>query len=139
MFRKTSSVLLLVVLSLIVAIPAFADAPSFGPTVYGDGQLWGTKGTATLPAPTDNTIQAYDALVSFTNGDVPGQKPVAEAAPGNPAYNGGRWIAYDATWAAGSTPVLLTSYDAVMAQVKAGNLTLVETGNYFQCPLLPVK
>jgi hypothetical protein len=138
MFRKTSSVLLLAVLSLIIAIPAFADAPSFGPNVYGDGQLWGTKGTATLPAPNDHNVQAYDALVSFTNG-VPEQKPVAEAVPGNPAYNGGRWIAVDATWNDAADARLLTSYAEVLAARDAGELTLVEIGNYFQCPLLPVK
>ena len=78
----------------------------------------------------------------FTNG-VEGQMAVAEAAPGNPDYNGGRWISYTATWVAGE-PALLTSYAEVMAAVAAGDL-VVSLGapgdgpDYFQCPLLPVK
>jgi hypothetical protein len=67
---------------------------------------------------------------------------VGEAAPGNPAYNGGRWATYTVTWKVGSTPVLLTSYSEVMGH--AGDL-MIEQGSpaggppaYFQCPLLPV-
>jgi hypothetical protein len=148
MRRKTSFTLVLVVLSLIAAVPAFADqpanvggglgntAPNFSAGVYADNQTWGTKGTTTLPAPTDNTLQAYDILVSFTNG-VGGQLAVAEAGPGNPLYNGGRWNAYSATWT--GSPTLLTSYDQVLAEVQAGNLVLTPLYSYFQCPLLPVK
>jgi hypothetical protein len=62
---------------------------------------------------------------------------VAEAAPGNKAYNGGRWIEYTVHWKMGSTPVLITSYADLMDH--AADLTFDETGNYFQCPLLPDK
>jgi hypothetical protein len=148
MKRKTSFTLVLVVLSLVAAVPAFADqpanvggglgntAPNFSAGVYADGRVWGTKGTTSLPAPTANNVQSYDVLVSFTNG-VDGQLAVAEAGPGNPNYNGGRWNAYSATWLA--DPVLLTSYAQVQAEVEAGNLMLVPKYSYFQCPLLPVK
>ena len=154
MFRKISLMMFAVALSLIVAVPvALADqpdmvgglgnsSPSFAPGVYADGVAWGTKGTAFLPAPTDNNLQSYDALYVIVGG-VADQLPVSEAGPGNPDYNGGRWLTYTATWKAGSTPVLLTSYADLTTH--ADDLEIAvgppEGGPpaYFQCPLLPVK
>jgi hypothetical protein len=127
---------LVLVLLLVAAVPAFAAGPNFGPAVYADDVAWGTKGTASLPAPTDNNRQSYDGLFVITNG-VSGQLAVAEAAPGNPAYNGGRWIEYSVTFV--GTPELVTSYAQLHALMMDGQVTMVETGVYFQCPLLPVK
>jgi hypothetical protein len=139
MFRKTSSVLFLVVLSLVVALPAFAQAPNFSAGVYADGQAWGTKGTTDLPAPTAHNLQSYDIIVAIMDG-AEGQLPVAEAAPGNPMYNGGRWRAYTGTWDSSVVnPPLITSYDELMQYVDSGLLSLENNHNYFQCPLLPVK
>jgi hypothetical protein len=136
MLRKFALFLLVLILSLAVTIPAFAAAPDFSPGIYADDQVFGTKGNADLPAPNANNVQSFDPLIKFTNG-VADQLPVAEAGPGNPAYNGGRWIEKFATW--NTTPVLLTSYADVLEQESLGNLTIVESGVYFQCPLLPVK
>ena len=149
MIKRISLSTLLVLLALAFAVPAFAAAPNFGPAIYADGQAWGTKGTATLPAPTDNNTQAFDGLFIITNSNNPdGQLPVAEAGPGNPSYNGGRWIAYTVAWteagfaAYGVVPVL-KSYDEVMSQYNAGYLSIslghpAGGATYFQCPLLPV-
>ena len=71
--------------------------PNFGPAIYGDGEVWGTKGAATIPAPNGNNNQSYDKLFVVVNG-APGQLPVAEAAPRNPAYNGGRWFTHTVMW-----------------------------------------
>jgi hypothetical protein len=148
MLRKVSLVLFVVVLSLMVAVPAFADqpdnvggglgnkAPDFSAGVYGDGQAWGTKGTTTLPAPNGKNNQSFDKLFKFTNG-AEGQLPVAEAAPGNPDYNGGRWWAQSVTW--NVTPVVLTSYAEIMDHARDGDLSIEDASTYFQCPLLPVK
>jgi len=116
--------------------------PDFSPALYGDGELWGTKGTTELPAPKNN-IQSFDKLFVIVNG-APGQLPVSEAAPGNPDYNGGRWFTHTAMWISGE-PVVLTSYDDVMDHYDLGHLSIAAgsfTGgppDYFQCPLLPVK
>lgn len=136
MLRKTSAMLLLVVLSLVVAVPALADAPNFNPAIYADGTAWGTKGTTALPAPNGHNAQSFDMIFVFTNG-VDGQLPVSEAGPGNPNYNGGRWSAYSATWLV--EPTLLSSYAQLEVEVLAGNLVVESLHNYFQCPLLPVK
>lgn len=132
MIKKSALVTLVVAISLIFAVPAFAEGPTFGPAIYADDEIWSTKGTADLPAPTDDNEQSFDGLFK-----IPGQMPVAEAAPGNPDYDGGRWIEYNVTWV--GTPELVTSYAQLQALLDAGMVTIEETGAYFQCPLLPVK
>jgi hypothetical protein len=143
MSRKLSLTLLVAALALLIAVPVYADPgkPNFTPQIYGDGEVWGTKGTTGLPAPNDHNLQSFDALYL-----VPGQMPVSEAAPGNPAYNGGRWRTVMVMW--NTDPVLLTSYSSeyvddmhsIEYHLGEGNIALDSTGaSYFQCPLLPVK
>jgi len=109
----------------------------FTPTLYADGEVWGTNLNGPLPAPNANNRHSFDDLYVATNG-VDGQMPVAEAAPGS-GYNGGRWAVVEVTWADPADAVLLTSSDQVQAYVDAGMLTTHEAGVYFSCPLLPVK
>lgn len=136
--RKSYWVLFLVIALLIAAaVPAFAAGPNFGDAIYADDQVWGTKGNADLPAPNGHNDQSFDGLFKFGADAVAGQKPVAEAAPTNPAYNGGRWAEYTVSW--NVEPVLVTSYAQLMELEDMGDVTIVSTGNYFQCPLLPAK
>jgi hypothetical protein len=139
MLRKVSLLTFVALLSLVVAVPAFAapGAPNFGEAIYADGEAYGTKGTTDLPAPNGKNNQSFDLIFAFTNAAAE-QLPVAEAAPGNPMYNGGRWWAVQATWLVEPMGIL-KSYDEVMAHVDAGHIELAYTTNYFQCPLLPVK
>lgn len=128
---------------------ATAQQPNFSAAVYGDGEVWGTKGTTTLPAPRDSNAQSYDKLFVFVNG-APGQLPVSEAAPGNPDYNGGRWFTHTVMWTAAGLaahaplPVLM-SYDDIRFHHQLGHLAIAPGSPaggpppYFQCPLLPVK
>jgi hypothetical protein len=132
MKKKLLALTIALALLVVTVIPAFAAGPNFGEAIYADGVAWGTKGNGDLPAPNENNRQSFDGLYKFTNG-VEGQLAVAEAAPGNPAYNGGRWIEYSVTF--NGDPELVTSF----AQLQTLDVTIVETGNYFQCPLLPVK
>lgn len=142
MLRKLSILFLVLALSLIAVIPAFADAgkPNFSAGVFADGEAWGTKATTTLPAPNGKNDQSFDPIFVFTNG-ANGQLPVGEAAPGNPNYNGGRWSVHLATWIDDlpHEKMVLTSYDEVMFHYNLGHITIVDAETYFQCPLLPVK
>lgn len=136
---------------LVGAAQANPGQPSFSPQIYGDGEVWGTKGTTTLPAPREHNRQSFDELYVVTNSNNPaGQLPVAESAPGNPEYNGGRWFTHTVEWtetgflAHGIVPVL-TSEDDIEYHAALGHL-VVTPGSfpggpdiYFQCPLLPVK
>lgn len=133
----------------LLAATAGAQQPNFGPAVYGDGEVWGTKGTTVLPSPGANNGQSFDKLFVFVNG-APGQLPVSEAAPGNPAYNGGRWATQTVLWTAAGLaahdplPVLM-SYDDIQFHYNLGHLAIAPgspvggPAAYFQCPLLPVK
>jgi hypothetical protein len=139
-------------MALVIAIPAFAATgqPNFGPALYADDEVWGTKDAALLPIVNDNNEQSFDKLFVIVNSNNPmGQLPVAEAAPGNPAYNGGRWYTHTVEWtqsgfdAHGTVPVL-TSYDDVMLHYSLGHLDITAGSpggppDFFECPLLPVK
>ncbi len=138
MIKKTAFVALVVALSLMLVVPAFAAGPNFGSAIYADGETWGTKGNSDLPAPNDNNRQSFDGLYKFTNG-VAGQLAVAEAAPTNPAYNGGRWIEIFVTFINPADAVLVTSYAQLHDLAMDGKVTMTESGAYFQCPLLPDK
>jgi hypothetical protein len=125
---------------------ALAGQPNFSPALYGDGEVWGTKGTTELPAPNGKNNQSFDKLFIFPPGNAAaGQLPVSEAAPGNPNYNGGRWFTHTVMWNQDITPVVLESYAELMDNYQAGYLTIMpgsftpDTPDYFQCPLLPVK
>ena len=124
-------------------------APNFSPALYGDGEVWGTKSAATLPAPNGNNNQSFDKLFVIVNG-APGQLPVAEAAPRNPAYNGGRWFTHTAMWtdeamAAHDPLPVLRSYADVQFHQDLGHLAVAPGSpaggppDYFECPLLPVR
>ena len=142
MFRKSFFVLLVLALSLVAVVPAYAASgqPNFSAGIYADGEAWGTKATTSLPAPNDNNQQSFDKIFVFTNG-ANGQLPVGEAAPGNPNYNGGRWTVRLATWIDDlpHSKMVLTSYEEVMFHYSLGHITFEDAETYFQCPLLPVK
>jgi hypothetical protein len=155
MYRRLALIMSVMALALIFAVPVSANPgkPSFEPGLWGDGELWGTKGAAIIPAPNDHNLQSFDKLFVVTNSNNPeGQLPVAEASPGNPAYNGGRWFTQTVEWtqagfdAHGTVPVL-KSYDDVMLHYNLGHLDISAGSpdvpgappDYFECPMLPVK
>ena len=149
MIRKLGLLLLVFVLSLALAVPAFASGPDFSPHIYADGVAWGTKGLGELPPPNANNLQSFDKLFMITNSNNPaGQLPVADAGPGNPAYSGGRWFGPPVGWtqaafdAYGTVPGL-QSFRDLQSQYQMGDLTITPGAasgpTFFECPLLPVK
>lgn len=125
--------------------------PSFDAALWADGELWATSGVTRIPAPRANNRQSFDALYVITNSNhTEGQLPVAEAAPRNPLFNGGRWFTHTVAWTpagfeAHDTVPLLTSRDDVLFYEGLGHLTITEgpppggPPAYFECPLRPVK
>jgi hypothetical protein len=157
MVRKIGLLLSVGVLSLLVALPAYAlpGAPNFGAGLWADDERWGTKVTTPLPEPKKN-LHSFDAFYfitpeGWTAADGPGgwlQPPVMEAAPGNPDYNGGRWYTVRVTITDPTgIDMPLTSYAEIMQEEAEGNLTVGSMPEsdgahpwlYFQCPLLPLK
>ena len=147
MKSRLALVPLALLLTMTGASFAYADAPNFGPAIYGDGEVWGTKGLGELPAPNGHNNQSFDKLFIFVNG-APGQLAVSEAAPGNPAFNGGRWSAQTVMWTAAGMAAhnplpVLTSYTDIQLHYNLGHLAIAPGNpgggpNYFECPLLPV-
>lgn len=156
MLKKLSLVALAAAFTLTLVSPAAAirGKPSFTPALYADGELWGTKAAAILPAPKGNNIHSFDKLFVIINSNNPyGQLPVAEASPRNFNYNGGRWYTHTVEWTQwgfddlGTVPIL-TSYDDIMMHYNMGHLN-IEPGSpapppdgppdFFECPLLPIK
>jgi hypothetical protein len=92
-------------ISLVVALTAASTALAgsggvTGPAFYVDGQLYRTVNTPTDLSRTGAPAQSFDTIYML-----PGQPfNVATAAPGDPGYNGGRWmvhlIAYNTSHAA---------------------------------------
>jgi hypothetical protein len=139
--RRIAVVGLVLAMLFAMAAPAFAlpGKFSFAPGIYADGTAYSSRKVADIPAPNAHNLQSFDMLVGITNG-VEGQLAVAEAGPGNPAYNGGRWYEVPATWSDGATPFLIKSFDVLMEQVSLGNLSIDDSNPQFlECPLVPVK
>lgn len=146
MLRKiTLATMVLILVAWAASLSLYAKGPNFGPAIYADGEVFATKGLADLPAPNGHNDQSFDKLFIFANGPA-GQLPVAEAAPGNRYYNGGRWNAQEAVWtdaglAAYDPLPVLKSYDEIMVNRDLGYLATgpANPPHYFECPLLPVK
>lgn len=96
--------------------------------IYADGTLFGT--IFLNPLPFNDNPQSFDKPFL-----VPGQQPVAEAAPGA-GYNGGRWLPVPVTW--NTTPHTLISDGAVQAAAGAGDISLgtAQHEATFLCPLI---
>lgn len=78
--------------------------------------------------------RSFDAI--YVLGD--GLMAVADAAPGDPGYNGGRWVVLPVTW--NTAPVQLTSDEQVLAYAQAGWITIASTPvAKFECPVIPAQ
>lgn len=138
--RTTGALASALALGVTATGSAAADAsnnPEFGGRIYADDRTFATKGVTDLPPPTNNE-NSFDELYVFQGATAADQLPVAEAAPGEQDYNGGRWSVTVVEWT--TTPTLLTSDDAVHAAEMAGHLDVVAEGvRYFECPLVALK
>lgn len=135
--------------TLALAAPALAGgATKVDNAIWNDGDLYGTVVTPTsFVAPPEHST---DIIYSFMMSGVAGQRSIAEAAPGDPDFNGGRWsvmqVMYTESGLAALTDgdpsqptalVELTSDAELMEHVELGHLEVFPTGFYFECPMLP--
>jgi len=114
-----------------------------GPAFYVDGELYRTVGTPTDFSQTGAPAHTYDTIYEFH-----GLQPnVATAAPGDPGFNGGRWIVEGLTFT--DHPAAVASFDAngsgdldsaaeVWAAIAAGAATEEGVLKMFECPVIPV-
>jgi hypothetical protein len=132
----------------VLAFPATALATGngaggvTGPAFYVDGELYRTVGTPTDLSNTGAPEHSFDTIYA-----IDGQPNVATAAPGDPDYNGGRWMVtaltfndYDAAVAAvdanGSGD--LDSAAEVHAAMAQGFVDGSEVVRWFECPVIPL-
>ena len=103
--------------------------------------------------PPTNRIYANDELFTGVNAprDLPnegrfdtiyvlgsGLASVADAGPGDPGYNGGRWEVRFVTWT-GMAPTQFTNADQVAAAAAAGQIQIGDVARRFECPLVPMR
>jgi hypothetical protein len=139
-----------VILVAVVATLAFAGSALAsgsggvtGPAFYVDGQLYRTVGTPTDLSDTGAPADSFDTIYEFF-----GLQPnVATAAPGDPGYNGGRWLVHGLRFADYSAAVAafdsngsgnLDSDEEINAALAAGAATDIGVIKSFECPAIPV-
>ena len=125
----------------VLAATALAGAGGVsGPAFYVDGELYRTVATPTdLPA--NAPERSFDVIYEFFGL----QTNVAEAAPGDPDYNGGRWLVHGLSFAdyAGAVAAFdangsgdFDSAEEVEAALAAGAATDLGVVKRFVCPAI---
>ena len=144
MVRRTLAFVVGTVASAVLAATALAGSGGItGPSFYVDGSLYRTVATPTdLPA--SAPAQSFDTIYDFG-----GLQPnVAEAAPGDADYNGGRWMVHALSFA--DYAAALAAFDAnksgafdsaeeVRAAIAAGAATDLGVVKRFVCPAIPLR
>lgn len=114
--------------------------------IWANGDIYDTILTpATFISPPEH---ATDMIYSFMMSGLEGQRSVAESAPGDPDYNGGRWdvqmVVFTPQGMAAHDPdgdgmvnFELTSAEQVLEHEGLGHIIINEANFYFECPLLP--
>jgi hypothetical protein len=114
-----------------------------GPAFYVDGELYRTVGTPTDLSGT-GAPHAWDNIYKFDGV----QTNVAEAAPGDTDYNGGRWQVHLLSFPDGYAAALadgdldgdgvLDSAEEVGAALAAGSAVDEGVVKQFECPAIPL-
>ncbi len=147
---KARSLIAILALSLAVlwaAVPAYSGGAVRAPAaIWAGGELYDTILTpATFRTP---PAQSVDILYNFGMSGLQGQRSVSESAPGDPAYNGGRWSVKMVVFTDfgravhdpdgdGIVNFELVSAADVLQHAALGHLNIIDTAIYFECPLLP--
>jgi len=131
----------------VAAVSAAGAGGVTGPAFYVDGELYRTVGTPTDLSNTGAPSHSFDIIYDFGGG----QPNVADAAPGDAGYNGGRWqvhaLGFNTSWAMtvaahdsnGSGDLDSTDeVEAALADGGAGGATDMGVVKSFVCPAIPV-
>lgn len=116
-----------------------------GAAFYVDGTLYRTVNTPTDLSGTGAPAASFDTIYQFF-----GAQPfnVATAAPGDPGYNGGRWMVHGLEFSNYATA--LAAFDAnnsgdfdsdeeVLAAIAGGAATDIGVVKSFECPVIKVR
>jgi hypothetical protein len=124
--------ILSVLAALAISSVAFAQVGPPGGTIYANNQMFKTVGTPTnLPNHGKfDTIYAFDSNLGLAN--------VADAAPGDMAYNGGRWEVRPVQFLT-IAPTQFTNATDLHAAAAAGEISIGDVVRRFECPLIPKR
>ena len=124
-------------------VPGMASAGVSGPAFFVNGTVYRTVGTPTDLSGTGAPMHSYDTIYEFFGA----QMNVATEAPGDPGYNGGRWLVHGLDWNStyedavaehgGANDVIDTNAEiaAVLADVGDGGAT-TSIVKSFVCPVI---
>ncbi|HEV8595814.1 MAG TPA: hypothetical protein VGR51_09820 [Thermoplasmata archaeon] len=108
-----------------------ATPPNAGLRVYANDRLWASFDATDLkPGP----AKSMDLIFVFPGTSL---MPVAEASPGDPDYNGGRWEVHAVTFT-GIAPEQFTNDEQVWFHYGLGHLSISGVLRTFECPLIPL-
>ncbi len=135
---------LLAAVALATTSQAFASPPD-RPTVWVDGVRYNTvvplspNGTVQFSHVPDTTVPSVADLETTDDLYVVASNIVAplvsDAAPGDPDYNGGRWLPHMVNpTGAGPVPELMSEED-IIAAANSGLVTISAPGDFFECPI----
>ena len=146
--KNRLTIILAVALSLMWVAAAHAGAMRVAEAIWAHGQIYDTVITPTsFVSPPE---QSTDTIYNFSMSGLTGQRSVADAAPGDPDYNGGRWIVmlpvftelgtqvHDAD-GDGMVDFELMAADEVANHVALGHIDVFPADFYFECPMLPTR
>jgi hypothetical protein len=127
----------------LIAVPSQVLARVSGPAFYVNGTVYRTVGTPTDLSGTGAPAHSFDTIYEFFGA----QLNVATAAPGDPGYNGGRWMVQGLDWNSsygdavaqhgGTNGVIDTNAEiaAVLADPDGGGATSTVVKS-FVCPVI---
>ena len=116
---------LVAMLALATALQAQLGPP--GGTIYAHDQAYRTIGTpADLPE-----HGKFDTIYVLGNG----LANVADAAPGDREFNGGRWEVRPITWKTIS-PTQFTNAEQIQMAASNGEIEIGDPIRHFECPLI---
>jgi len=136
-------------LLLLGAVSAFA-----APGIRVSGAIWANDALFDTVITDTNfhlpPAHSTDTLYNFAMSGLTGQRSVSESGPGDRDFNGGRWAVKLAVFTDtgraihdpdgdGAVNFELTNVNDLYHHVTLGHLEIVDTGIYFECPLLPRK
>jgi hypothetical protein len=143
--KLVASVILPALLSVLVSNAHADRAIRVQDAIWANDTLYDTILTDTnFHSP---PAHSTDALYNFGMSGLMGQRAVAESAPGDHDYNGGRWdvklvmfttagLAVHDPDGDGTANFELTSAAAVLEHEMLGHITIMDANHYFECPLL---
>jgi len=141
-----TAILAVLILGMTAATTAAAPAVRVQDAIWAHDAIYDTVVTDTTF--TSPPLQSTDIIYSFMMSGLDGQRSVAETAPGDPEFNGGRWNVHVATFTPsgiaahdpdgdGLVNFELTNAEDVLLYEQLGHLMISPAGFYFECPMIP--